>query len=412
MRNQNIAPYGSARDLPRVAEMHAMLSGMKLLTRFVARAQRQQLVAVERDMNALIETVDGLYEILGPRHWIFTDHLLSVSGVRELLAASPDNEAAEAGVIQIIADQIRSPYWHLGLFDHEAMRARRVNTERARQHYLQEQWDSCALVLVTVMDGFVNDVEKVNRRGLHAREPEEMVAWDSVVGHHMGLTSVMRVFLKTFKRRHDQEVFELHRHGIVHGTVVNYNNQTVATKAWNMLAAIADWAAAIEKVSVVSEPKPTLRSIVTRICDRAEHSRYREKFQPFALVATDAGFDGLEAVQVALNFLVAWRAERWGIVADALPITGGTRVAPGRRAIEAKRIYEGARLGEFEITEVECPQACVAVIRGTATINGKSGPIEIRWICEGADGCLAKPGDTDAKWVLAIYPPDSFIRDE
>jgi hypothetical protein len=31
-------------------------------------------------------------------------------------------------------------------------------------------------------------------------------------------------------------VFELHRHGIVHGTLVNYNNPVVATRAWNVLA--------------------------------------------------------------------------------------------------------------------------------------------------------------------------------
>jgi hypothetical protein len=392
--------------------MRTMLKGVKLLTRVVARAQRQQLVTVEQEMNALIDMVDRFYDILGPRHWIFTDHLLPVSDVGKLVAASPTSEAAEAGLIEIVANRIRSPYWHLGLFGHEAMRARRANLERARQHYLQEQWDSCALVLITVMDGFVNDVEKANRRGLHTRGPEEMVAWDSVSGHHMGLTSVMRVFLKTFKRRQDEEVFELHRHGVVHGTVVNYNNQTVATKAWNMLAAVADWTAAKEKASIAAEPKPTLRSTVALLLDHAERSRYRSTFEPSTVAATEAGFGSLEAVQVALTFLESWQAQRWGLVAEALPIIGGAaRVASGNRAVEAKQIYGNTRLGEFEITAAQFPQASVAVIYGTATIGGTPGSIEIRWIYEGADGHLARPGDVDARWVLAIYPPDTFIKE-
>ena len=94
---------------------------------------------------------------------------------------------------------------------------------------------------------------------MHAREPDEMVAWDSLVGHHKGLLAVMPEFLRTFKKRRDDEVFELHRHGIVHGTITNYNNKVVATKAWNMLGAVADWAAAKEKEAELAEPKPAHR---------------------------------------------------------------------------------------------------------------------------------------------------------
>lgn len=405
-------PYGSAQDLPRVVEMRKTLRGMKLLTGLVTPAQRQQLAAVEQKLDALTNLVDRFYDTLGPRHWIFTDRLLPVTKVRELLASAPTTEAAEIGLIKILSAHIQSPYWHLGLFGHEAMRARRTNIERARQHYLQEQWDSCALVLITVVDGFVNDVDKATRRGLHAREAEEMVAWDSVSGHHMGLTSVMRMFLKTFKRRQDEEVFELHRHGIVHGTIVNYNNQTVATKAWNMLAAVADWAAANEKASIAPEPKPTLRSTLSLFLDHSARTQYKKTFEPSTVASTDAGFSSLEVVQAAEKFLGSWRAQRWGLVAEALPTTGGVRVAPARRAVEAKRIYEKLPLIEFEITQAQFPQASVAVIVGTATMGEMSGPIEIRWIYERANGHLAKPGDVDARWVLAMCPPESFIIED
>ena len=69
-----------------------------------------------------------------------------------------------------------------------------------------------------------------------------MTARDSVVGHHLGLTHSMKTFRTTIKKRVDDEVFEVYRHGIVHGAVVNFDNVVVATKAWNMLFAVADWA--------------------------------------------------------------------------------------------------------------------------------------------------------------------------
>ena len=51
------------------------------------------------------------------------------------------------------------------------------------------------------MDGFVNDFEPDVRRGLASRDPDAMTAWDSVVGHHMGLTNALKAY-KTIKKRH------------------------------------------------------------------------------------------------------------------------------------------------------------------------------------------------------------------
>lgn len=405
------APYGSAHDLPSVVEMRQMLAGMKFLTRLVARDQRQNLIKLEGEMNALVDLGDQFYDILGERHWIFTDHL-PVSEVEALLATASTEMAAEAGLIKIIAERVRGPHWQVGLLSHEAMQPRRANLERARQHYLDEQWDSCALVLGTVMDGFMNDVEPSTRRGLHAREPDEMVAWDSLAGHHKGLTAVMPVFLKSCKRRQDEEVFEVHRHGIVHGTVVNYNNQIVATKAWNMLSAVVDWAVGRRKAAVPTELKPTLRSTFALLVQHAEKNRYREKFQPWLMTSDEAGFAELELVQQATRFLESWRAKRWGLVAESLPsILVKDDAAPGKRALRARETYERSPLIQFEITKASFPQASVAVIHGTATIGDKSGPVEIRWIHERADGSLAKLGDEDARWVLAVYPPHTFIKD-
>ena len=51
-------------------------------------------------------------------------------------------------------------------------------------------------------------------------------------------SNTTETFTKTIKKRVDSEVFEVYRHGIVHGSVVNFDNIVVATKAWNMLFAV------------------------------------------------------------------------------------------------------------------------------------------------------------------------------
>lgn len=417
----NPGPYGTARDLPRFAEMQQLLTGMKLISGLVGtiglsrkqrQQQRQQLEVIEHELTDLINLVDRFYETLGPRNWIFTEHLLPFKGVRELLADSPASDVAETGLIEIIANHIESPHWHLGIFGHEAMQARRQNLERARQHYQQEQWDSCTLVLITVIDGFVNDVEKFSRRGLHARGPHEMVAWDSVSGHHMGLTSVTRVFQQSFRKRQDKEVFEVHRHGIVHGMIVKYNNKIVATKAWNILAAVVDWAESKEKAAAIAGEKDlTSPSVFDQLMDNARRSQYKKTFTESAVTAADPRFRNLEVVQSAQKFLDSWQKERWAPAAEALPNFGNTYVEPDKRAVEAKNIYGRNSLTEFEITHVHFPSPSVAIIKGTATIDDVSRLIEMRWMRERTDGRLGIPDDINARWVLAVYPPDSFIKD-
>lgn len=43
-----------------------------------------------------------------------------------------------------------------------------------------------------------NDLDTATRQGLHARPMEDMVAWDSVVGHHLGLSHAHQSFVKGF----------------------------------------------------------------------------------------------------------------------------------------------------------------------------------------------------------------------
>jgi hypothetical protein len=228
----------------------------------------------------------------------------------------------------------------------------------------------------------------------------------------MGLTAVMPIFLRTFKRRHDHEVFEVHRHGIVHGTVTNYDNQIVATKAWNLLHAVNDWATATNNLAKPVAPKPTWSDAFAAVKASAASKRYRDEFKPSSISADDAGFNDLTIVKHANTFMEAWRLGRWSIVAESLPhVITEFDATPGKRARRAKDVYERFELHDYAIDAVSFPMASVAVTAGTATMNDWSGPIEIRWIQQGPDGQISQPPTNETRWALAVYPPDTFKRD-
>ena len=84
-------------------------------------------------------------------------------------------------------------YWIRRLRNVAGLRERFNQIMRAREHYDADQFDSCTLHLLAIMDGFVNDVEPQTRKALSSRNADEMVAWDHVVGHHLGLTNALRV---------------------------------------------------------------------------------------------------------------------------------------------------------------------------------------------------------------------------
>jgi hypothetical protein len=152
-RHAHPGPYQSARDLPTVAEMLEQIQGMKLLTRFVARKERAKLIELERQVEEHVAAVDRFYELLGDRHWIFHDSL-NLERVKALLALEPNE--AERALIELYRDPEWFRFMKMGLRRFPEMQDRMELIERAARDYSEDRFYSCVLVLLTVVDGFVN----------------------------------------------------------------------------------------------------------------------------------------------------------------------------------------------------------------------------------------------------------------
>ena len=391
--------------------MARQIQGGKLLTRFIARNQRSGFLEVENQLNHLVAVVDRFYDRLGPRNWIFHESL-NVSAVEAILDQTATCEEAEQSFIEIYRDEDNLAFWIRRLYSVEGFRARAHQIERAREHYCAEQFDSASLHLIAVMDGFVNDFEPEVRRDLASRDPDAMTAWDSVVGHHLGLTNVLRAYKKTIKKRVDEEVYELHRHGIVHGTITRFDNVVVATKAWNMLFALVDWAAATRKARQPAAPKRTLREVVRQMVTTARMKRSVEAWTPSRLVVSDAPFEDHKIHAFTVEFLTGWRARNFGALARFPSRQFGKRETTlGQIAGRLREVFEGFVLSEFRVTEMENTAPAIWLSRGEATVNDSPGTFECRWTVEEADGHFGYGSDS-ALWRLVFCDPTVWRRSE
>lgn len=406
------ASYRSAHDLPSFVEMRQQLKAFKVLTLFMMRGKRGEIAELETRMNEMADRVDAFYERLGPRHWVFNDWM-NVKKIDEILEETSTPEEAEHRLIQLYRDA-DATRWHLSRLRSVAGLHERHNLlVRAREDYDADRFDACTLLLISVMDGFVNDFEASKRQGLAARDADEMVAWDSITGHHLGLTSALKPFLKTIKKRIDKEVFEVHRHGIVHGSVVNFNNVIVATKAWNLLFAVVDWTVATTKKAAedAKPPPPTLRETFGMFAEYGRKKKARDLFMPWTVSCGTGAFDGDEVVVQTKLFVEAWEKKQWGRLVPLMPpqLIAGRPL--GKAAEFTKSCFDMYDVADVEIERIEYTQSSVAEARGRATIGGSTGNLRLRWVYYDDKGNLAPNGE-DGSWHLVVVAPHTYLVDE
>ena len=384
--------------------MTSQIQGLRLLTGLIARKQRSELLKLERHLTHLAAVVDRFYDRLGPRNWIFHDSV-NISAVEAILDHTTTSEEAEQRFVEIYRDEDYLAFWTRRLYSVDGLRESAHQIQRAREHYSAGQFDSTSLHLIAVMDGFVNDFEPDVRHDLSSRDPDAMTAWDSVVGHHLGLTNALKAYNKTIKERVDEEVYELHRHGIVHGTITRFDNVVVATKAWNMLFAVVDWAAAAEKARQPAAPQPTLRETFQKMGDTTRIKKMLDAWKPSRLSVSDPGFEDHEIYSLTVEFLASWRARNFGALAR-FPTRqfGNKETTPGKMAGQLREVFQGFVLSEFRVTELENTAAAIWVSKGEATVNDTPGTFECRWTMEEDNGSFGYGSDTALRRLVFCDP--------
>ncbi|WP_209326156.1 hypothetical protein [Brevibacterium renqingii] len=405
-------PYASARDLPSFREMEQNIEGMQLLLSFAPASERVQLKSDLRELSAqskhLVSLVDAFYDKLGNRNWIFsTDLSLKVV---ETIVAIDDPLEAEKALIEYYRSNDGVHFAIKRLARLEAMRPRLPLLRAALEDYKHARNYSVVLVLIAVMDGFVNDFDKQSRKGLHAREAAEMFAWDNIVGHHMGLTNAHKAFTKTFKKTVTEEVYDLHRHGIVHGMITNFDNYFVSTKAWNHLFAIGDWADAqlMKTEKSGAPPEPSLDEVVQQYRQLQDDKARRDRFQPYDCIPGNVDCDALRAAD---DFFARWSKRQWGPLGAHFMQCANNHSSAGQLAREARELYEDYSLNKSSIQRIEHCGSMVAHVHASLSVNGQTHTVEMRWVHVDDEFNMVDEWE-QGHWVLVPYGPLTFIKNE
>lgn len=291
-----------------------------------------------------------------------------------------------------------------------AMQSRMHLIEKARVDYQEGRFYSTVLVLLTVMDGFVNELDAQPRRGLHARNADELQAWDSVVGHHLGLAHAHKTFTKSTSKTSSEPVFDLQRNGILHGTLLNYDNPLVATKAWNRLFAVADWAASIEKKNIEPKAEPTWREFFQQIGKNEKAKKALEEWRPRSLEARGPELAGEDVFIRATTYLDAWKAKNYGVMASLItPMLAED--TPRQTAGLVRSEFESWNLEDFTIRRADFQAAAVCEIDVDLVIDSKARRARMRWIREAVDGMAAAPNE-DGTWYLYLWGPWAMLNQD
>lgn len=295
------------------------------------------------------------------------------------------------------------------------MRPRIPLLVKAEQDYLQGRYYSSVLVTVSVMDGFVNDAFKFEgRKGLHARESEELHAGDCVATVWDGLPSVQKAFTKSIHAGIDEPVYEVYRHGIMHGMVTDYDNDVVASKAWCMFFAVGDWVdAEVRKREAEDESPCNIVQVLKGLSDmqkrNAENGRRLENWEKHHVdLEHPIGSDDEELVRGCTGFLEAWKAKNYGALGSFFP--NFANKTPSAQAGEARELYSLHPIEGYEIKEIIRPAAAVADAKIRLRTSDRSWTASIR--LSRFDGVNPAAEWESGAWKVMGYGVDPFIDAE
>ena len=279
-------------------------------------------VKEESSIFLLPDQFNGVFSQHG---WIAYESMnVNVMKVAMELHESDGFEAAE----NFLADYYDKELLEFGIKrfqvnDHFRKRIRLV--ELAKEDYLSERYHACIPLLLSLLDGLVNDISQ--HVGFFAKNVD-LTAWDCIAAHETGLQTLTGILSESRKRTNEDSIFVPYRNGILHGRELAFDNKLVAAKCWAALFAIRDWAMSIEAGK--KEPKEvkqeSWKEIFAKISKTEKVKKAIEDWRPrdtrsLSYLPHEGSVEELprNTPELAVGlFLDHWCNKRFGPIAEAL----------------------------------------------------------------------------------------------
>ena len=123
------------------------------------------------------------------------------------------------------------------IFNSKYFKSRKRIFELAYTDFIEERYYSSIPVILMMIDGVLNDLKL---KGFSASK-EDYEVWDGISGHSSGLNQIHKIYTKSIKKTLVDDTVLPHRHGILHGRILNYDNEKLAVKCLALIIYIFDW---------------------------------------------------------------------------------------------------------------------------------------------------------------------------
>ena len=399
------SPTKKLNDIKTLKSELSILNILSVL--FQIPEARETAQKASSDLARITKVIDGFYQLLGKNNWICfssmnLDRLESISSHQSPEAAERELIAylKEEGVLERMITQLnRFP----------DMRPRLNLLRKAEQDYLDGRYYSSVLVTISVMDGFVNDIDKHDRHGLHTRKPEDVLTNDRVSTVWEGLPSAVSVFNKSIHKRIDEPIYDVYRHGIMHGMLTNFDNDIVASKAWCMLFAVADWADSKAMLSSKQGESPIFLDALKKLASIKKGNEETDRMLDMWVahevdLENPANKHDKLVIETCNSFFEAWKKGNYGKLAEFFPENPANTLR--KQAGIARKYYSSYPIVSFEILNIDRCAAAIAQIKVKLTSNDNEWIASMRLVRQNENIAVAEwePGS----WKVIEYAVAPF----
>jgi hypothetical protein len=376
---------------------------------------------MKKQLELLSKSPDKFNDHYAQRGWIAHESMNS-----DLMLTSI--ELADKGLIDVAEQELINHYssdklqWMLNqLKGVEAFSNRYNFFLLAYEDTLAERYHAVVPVLLMMIDGAVNDIDK--GKGFFA-DKTNLTAWDSIAAHSTGLTALKEVFSDGRHKTTKEEITLPYRHGILHGRDLGYANRTVTAKCWAALFAIKDWAYAVKQGKNISPPPEpelsfteSLSQLKNSLTDYAESKKRNDlvskKVEEWKARQINIGSDIPEKgqstdykdytpEQEAIRFAEYWTKGNFGAICKQVHQFSKTPINENIEAGKTRKIFEGKKLLNYKIVKVVDCSPAISEITLALTIEHDNKQhdkhITLRFIYDGPKGEILIFGDTGGQW--------------
>lgn len=376
---------------------------------------------MKKRLDLLSKSPDKFNNHFAKRGWIAHESMNS-----DLMLTSI--ELADKGLIEVAEIELINYYtseelqWRIYQFKGiEAFSIRYDFFRLAYEDTLAERFHAVVPVLLMMIDGAVNDIDK--GKGFFA-DNTNLTAWDSIAAHSTGLTALKEVFSDGRHKTNLEEINLPYRHGILHGRDLGYANKTVAAKCWAALFAIRDWAIAVNQ-GKRNPPPPEPELSITEslvqlkdtIVDYSESKKRNEivskKVEEWKARQLTIGIDIPEKgnstdymeytpEQEAIRFAEYWSKKNYGAITKQIHQFTKTPINENKEAGKISKIFEGKVLLDYKIVKITDCSPAISEITLSTTFRHDNKRHEkqlvLRFIYEGNKGEILIFGDKGGRW--------------